>query len=301
MTPSAPITGMLFSALAFLFFTGFDTASKYLASSYSVFQIMSVEFIIAAALISAYALAKERGAPGTLRMGRPYLHLLRCGFQVTGQSLAFLAIPHMSLSEFYIIVFCMPAVAVLKAGWFLKERAAGYIWPVIALNFAGVLVALRPDQGANWWALAAFAGVVLLAAGQIVLRVMARTETAEMTGVTTTIALALGALAVTPFVYRPMAPGDIALMALGGALFAPAQMLLIAAFRMAPVALVAPPQFLQIVYGAIAGYLVFGDAPSTAVLAGGGMVVAANAVLIYAGKQAPRGALQAESASQPAS
>jgi drug/metabolite transporter (DMT)-like permease len=301
MTPYAPLKGMLFSALAFLFFTGFDTASKYLAGGYSVFQIMSVEFVIAAALISVYALSKERASPGILRIGRPHLHVLRCGCQVAGQSLAFLAIPHLSLSEFYIIVFCMPAMAVLKAGWFLKERAAAYVWPVLGLNFAGVLIALRPDQGANWWALLAFSGIVLLAAGQVVLRVMARTETAEMTGITTTVALALGALVVTPFVYRPMELGDFALMALGGVLFAPAQMLLIAAFRIAPVAMVAPPQFLQIVYGAIAGYLVFGDVPTVAVLAGGGMVIAANGVLIYAGNKAPRGALQAERVSQPAS
>ena len=45
MTPYAPLTGMLLSAAAFLFFTGFDTVSKYLSGSYSVFQIMSVEFV----------------------------------------------------------------------------------------------------------------------------------------------------------------------------------------------------------------------------------------------------------------
>ena len=42
--------------------------------------------------------------------------------------------------------FACPIITVLKVGWFLKERAAAYIWPVLALNFIGVLIALRPDR-----------------------------------------------------------------------------------------------------------------------------------------------------------
>jgi drug/metabolite transporter (DMT)-like permease len=302
-TLSAPITGMLLSALAFLFFTGFDTASKYLAGSYSVFQIMSVEFVTAGLLIWLYAQAKvwTGAGPSGLHTNRPNLHLLRSGFQIAGQSLAFMAIPHLSLAEFYVIVFCMPAVTVLKAGWFLKERAAAHVWPVIALNFFGVLIALRPDQGVNWWAGVALAGVVLLSASQVVLRRMAASETAEMPAIATTVALAFAAAAVTPFVYRPMALSDFALMVLGGVLFAPAQMLLVSAFRMAPVALATPPQFLQLAYGALAGYAVFGDVPSVAVCIGGGTVIAANAGLIYAEKRAPQQLAPKEREAFPAS
>lgn len=283
MTPSAPITGMLLSAAAFLFFTGFDTVSKFLADRYSVFQIMSVEFVTATALLLAYALLKDWYKPGSnpLRVGKPHLHFIRGGFQIAGQSLAYLAIPHLSLAEFYVIVFCMPAVTVLKAGWFLKERAAPHIWAVLAANFLGVLIAMRPDQGLNPWAFVALAGIVSLAAGLVLLRRMNSTETAEMCGISAATSLALGALAVTPFVYKPMELGDFALAMLGGVLFAPAQMLLVAAFRLAPVALASPPQFLQLAYGALAGYLVFGEVPGAAICIGGGIVIAANAALIY--------------------
>ena len=136
-------------------------------------------------------------------------------------------------------------------------------------------------------------GIVSLAGGLVVLRYMGRTETAEMSGVTTATALALGALVVTPFVYRPMEWPDFGLAVLGGALFAPAQMLLVKAFRMAPVAVASPPQFLQLAYGAVAGYLVFGDVPGLAIYIGGGTVIAANAALIYVENRA-RDSLVAE-------
>ncbi len=283
MTRSAPLSGMLLSAAAFLFFTCFDTMSKFLSGSYSIFQVMSVEFVTATALLVPFALIRDWNKPErtALRMRRPHLHLLRGGFLVLGQSLAFLAIPHLSLAEFYVIVFCMPAVTVLKAGWFLKERAAAHIWPVLALNFIGVLIAMRPDRGMNLWALVALCGVVLLAGGLVVLRRMGESETPEMAAISSSAALALGALAVTPFVYKPIEPHDLALMAVGGAFFAPAQILLTTAFRLAPVALASPPQFLQLAYGALAGYIVFGDVPAIGIYIGGGTVIAANAALIY--------------------
>lgn len=284
MTRSAPLSGMLLSAAAFLFFTCFDTMSKFLSGSYSVFQIMGVEFVTATALLVPFALLRDRNRPErtALRVRRPHLHLWRGGLLVLGQSLAFLAIPHLSLAEFYVIVFCMPALTVLKAGFFLKERAAAHIWPVLAVNFIGVLIAMRPDRGVNLWALVALAGVILLAGGLVVLRKMGESETPEMAAISASAALALGALAITPFVYKPMELHDFALMVLGGALFVPAQILLAAALRLAPVALTSPPQFLQLTYGALAGYIVFGDVPGIGLYIGGGTVIAANAALIYA-------------------
>ena len=202
--------------------------------------------------------------------------------QILGQSLVFLAIPHLSLAEFYVIVFCMPIITVLQVGFFLKERTPAFVWPVLAVNFAGVLIALRPDQGVNIWALAALAGTVLLAGSLVVLRKMMESETPEMAAITASAALAMGALAVTPFVYKSVAAGDFALMVLGGALFAPAQIMLSNAFRLAPAALASPPQFLQLVYGAVGGYIVFGDIPTLWIYIGGATVIAANAFLLFA-------------------
>ncbi len=278
----SPIFGILLSTAAFLFFTCFDTASKFLSRDYSIFQIMGVEFVTATLLLVLFALLKNgKPAREALRMNRPQLHGLRGIFQILGQSLVFLAIPHLSLAEFYVIIFCMPIITVLKVGWFLKERAADYIWPVLAVNFAGVLIALRPDQGMNPWALVALAGTFLLAGSMVVLRKMMESETPEMAAVTASAALAMAALAVTPFVYKSIALPDFAVMVLGGALFAPAQIMLSDAYRRAPAALVSPPQFLQLVYGSLSGYIVFGDVPNIWVYTGGATVIAANAFLLF--------------------
>ncbi len=280
MKTPAPITGMLLSAAAFLLFTAFDTVSKYLSAETSIFQIMAVEFTTASALLVAFAFWKRPGREA-FRMRRPGLHAFRGVLQIAGQSLLYLAIPHLSLAEFYVIVFSMPIIAVAKASFFLKERAGGRVWILLALNFAGVLIALRPDRGASFWGLVALAGAFVMAGALVVLRKMAESETPEMTSVTSAAALAFAAVALTPFVYTPAAPQALALMMLAGALFAPAQIMIATAFRLAPAALAVPPQFLQLVYGAAAGYLVFGDTPGKWVLIGGGAVVASNVAMLF--------------------
>ena len=143
---------------------------------------MFVEFTTATVLLVLFAIQKNRKNPErrTLVMNRPPLHLLRGIVQILGQSLVFLAIPHLSLAQFYVIIFCMPIITVLKVSWFLKERPAAFVWPVLAVNFLGVLIALRPDQGMNLWALIALAGTVLLASSLVVLRKMMESETPEM-------------------------------------------------------------------------------------------------------------------------
>ncbi len=263
MVPST-VLGILLSAAAFLLFTCFDTASKFLSRDYSIFQVMFVEFTTATVLLVLFATLKDRNKVERRIwvMNRPRLHLLRGIVQILGQSLVFLAIPHLSLAEFYVIIFCMPIITVLKVGWFLKERPAAFIWPVLAVNFIGVLIALRPDQGMGLWALVALAGTVLSCG---LVRGSSQDDGKRNAGngvITASAALAMGALAVTPFVYKSVAAPDLALMLLGGALFAPAQIMLGTAFRLAPAALVSPPQFLQLVYGALGGYIVFGEIPT---------------------------------------
>ena len=49
-----------------------------------------------------------------------------------------------------------------------------------------------------------------------------------------------------------------------------------------------PLQFLQLVYGAVTGYLVFGDQPALSIYAGGAIVIAANLFLLYAQNQSLR-------------
>lgn len=281
MKLSHNVMGALLSALAFLFFTCFDTLSKFVSRDYSVFQIMAIVFTIATLLMLGFVRLKyQTQYKSILKINRMKLHVARGVAQIVGQSCAYLALPHLSLAEFYVVVFMMPLMVVLISAHTLKEKIRPFVWGILALNFSGVLIALRPDEGMSGWTLLLFAGAFLLSGSLVLLRKMMETESSEMTGITTTIALAIGSIIPAFFMYQPMVLPMLGLCIVGGVLFAIAQLLITTAYRIAPTSYAGPPQFLQLVYGAITGYIVFGDVPSIWIYLGGGIVVIANLLLL---------------------
>lgn len=180
MTCPPVLLGMMVSAIAFVFFTAFDTTAKYVSQGYSVFQVMAVMFVISTLLMTVYAFAKHTSQTKTvLKIHRPHLHVIRGLAQIAGQTCAYLALPHVSLAEFYVVVFTSPIIVVLVSSIALKEKIASYVWLVLAVNFCGVLIALRPDESMNGWTLVLFIGTFMLSCSLVVLRKMMQTESSE--------------------------------------------------------------------------------------------------------------------------
>ena len=84
---------------------------------------------------------------------------------------------------------------------------------------------------------------------------------------------------MVPFVWTPIAVGDIPLFLLVGTLGAVSQLSLILAMRCAPASLVSPFLYLQIVWATLAGYLVFGDVPLLATYLGAVLIIGAGLFL----------------------
>lgn len=281
MKSPSVLLGMMLSAVAFVFFTAFDTVTKYLSQSYSVFQVMAVMFVTATLLMTAYSHIKHKDAAKTvLRIHKPKLHIARGLAQIAGQTFAYMALPHVSLAEFYVVIFTAPISIVLISSITLKEKIADYVWVILVVNFIGVLIAMRPDHGVNMWTLVLFMGTFMLSCSLVILRKMMQTESSEIAAITTAGALAIGSVIPALFVYQDMNMHDALLMVLGGVFFSGAQTFLTTAYKLAPTAYSSPPQFLQLIYGAVAGYVVFGDVPSIWIYIGGAIVIIANVFLI---------------------
>ena len=273
------IVGLLLSSLGFLLFTGFDTVSKYLSHDYSIFQIMAVEFLCATLLLALYNLWNERHAlHNAWRIHSKPMQLARGLTQLIGQVLVFIALPHLPLAQFYVVDFCAPIMVAVISLYALKEKPPLYVWLALFVSFAGIVIALRPDESINLWTLAVFAGALVLAVSIVILRKMMETESVAVTTVITSAILAIGSLIPTVFVYQNMQWPAFGWMLLGGAFFAGGQIAITHAFRLAPASLASIPQFLQLIYGAIAGYLVFGEVPTIWIYIGGAMVVIPTAL-----------------------
>jgi drug/metabolite transporter (DMT)-like permease len=273
---------MLLAPMAYLFFTCFDTASKYLAARTSVYQIIALELLVAAGIILLWSALEKRGQlKKEFRLKRKGLHLARGLILCLSQTMFFTGFQHMNLAEFYVILFLVPIMTGLIAAWFLKEKMTLALVLALVAGFGGVVVALKPAAGFSAFALLVLGGTVFNAIALVLLREMMKTETVTMASVSVALVMSFASAIPALFHFHPMRLPDVEIALLGGVCFGIGQRILTTALQLAPASYVVPAQFLQLVYGAVTGYLVFADVPAASIYLGGAMVIAANLFLLW--------------------
>lgn len=283
MKLTSAVQGMLLVAVSYIFFTGFDTTVKISAKTgLPVPEIMAVE-LLSAAFFLAFLTWIEN--PKKFRQEMQFqdkrLHLLRGVLNALANTLFFTGFTHMQLAEFYVILFLVPIWVALMSGWLLREKPSLQLIVCVLASFAGVLVAMHPGQGISPWALLVLAGTFSNAFAFIVLRKMSYTESTRAMAVSVCAVMGVWSLVLTLFLFKPVDMGQLPVMIAGGICFGIAQRFLVKGTSLAPAPVAAAAQFLQLIYGAIAGYMVFNDVPSVWIYAGGAIVIAANLYLLY--------------------
>ncbi len=280
---SPAVAGLLMATAAFFLFTCFDATVKLLVTRYPVFEAMGAGFFLSSFFVLFWAwLSNRENFADVIRPRKIRLHLARGIVQFVANGLITLSLTHIGLAEFYVIVFLCPIIVVFLAAFFLRERLTAATLITAAVSFAGVVVALRPEGSFSVWTLAAFGGTVAIAFVNLIVRKMAETETPLSP------AISVGWIVGAPSLILAAATGwvmpdwaDAGVMLLGGLFFGAAQIFLVRAFRCAPAGVISMPQFLQFIYGAAIGYVLFGDAPVPWTYVGGAMVIGANLFLFW--------------------
>src|SRR5690348_16982328 len=119
-----------------------DAALKWLATSYSPFQVATLRSLAALPVVLLWIIA--RGRARTLLTVHWPLHLFR-GVLGVGVMAGFVyGVARMPLSTAYAIVFVAPLMITALAGPLLGEKVGPRRWIAIAVGLLGVLVVLRP-------------------------------------------------------------------------------------------------------------------------------------------------------------
>lgn len=195
------------------------------------------------------------------------------------------ALPVLPMANFYVVVFLAPILIPFLAAFFLRE---GWSWRqlgAILCGFIGVVIAVRPGSISTGGTAAlgyatAFAAMFCVTAQLLTLRVLGKRETKECTAFYPRLGPILGGLLLMLwFGYEPM-PFKIACYSLGiGAIGGIGWMLMAHAYQLAPAGMVAPFQYAEILFGAIAGFLVWGEVPSLQLAIGSALIIASGIYL----------------------
>jgi drug/metabolite transporter (DMT)-like permease len=281
-TTRGAVAGIGLAAAAFAVFTVMDCTVKALSGRYHVLQIVWLQAAAALAVMLAYAW--RRGGAARLRTRRLHLHVLRGCLALVSITLVFASYAALPLADVYAVLFTIPLMVAALGVVLLGERISPARLLAIALGFSGVMVTVAPTGGSfgGWLVLLPLAGAAVSALGHVLVRHMQATETTESFGVYGNLVVLLAATPALPFLCVTPTLADLLLAALGGTLCALGSVLLVQAYRAAPVAVVAPLQYTQMPYAVIAGLLLFGDPPQPAVVAGAAIVAASGVFLLVA-------------------
>jgi drug/metabolite transporter (DMT)-like permease len=220
---------------------------------------------------------------GAWRTQRPMAHVVRAAIGLGTMVLAFSALAYLPLAESTTIGFVAPFFAVMISALVLKEPVGKHRWSAVLLGFLGVLIVMRPEsshlplEGLALAVAAAFGvGVVT-----ITIRQIGRTEGTQTTVLWFSLLSMLVLSPLLPFFAKghdTVTWGILAALGLFGGF---GQLFLTASLRFAPVPVVVPFDYSQLLWAVLLGWWLFETRPPASTWAGAAVIVASGLYTVY--------------------
>ncbi len=271
--------GAALSLLAFALYATHDAVVKLLGEDYSPFQLIFFSTLFAFPL--AMMMMMRDPQPGTLRPVHPRWIALRSAATVLCGLSAFYAFSVLPLAQVYALAFAQPLLITLLAIPVLGERVRLRRGLAVVVGLGGVLVVLRPGASElTLGHLAALGAAVFGAISSIVVRKTGQDERPVVLLLYPMIAnLAVAALAM-PWVYRPMDAESLGLVAFQSILGWMGGVVIIGAYKLGQAIVVAPMQYVQILFAVLYGTLFFQESIDGATAVGAGIIIASGLYIV---------------------
>ena len=264
--------------------TSIKLAGQYTLPAYEVVAFLGMSI---AGFLTLHGL--WRGEVRALWPKRLKSQLLRSCLDLGNCLFVVVALRHLPLTLFYLIVFAAPLVVAILAVFFLKESLGWRRLGAILGGFLGVWVSADPFSSArrgDWTGYAACAVCVTCFAGSIVYsRVLTRTDRPEsMTFFSGLVMAVVGSLLML-WHAEPLTARLVAVLVAMGLFCALGNICFFIALKHTTTANVSQYHYTQLISGALLAYLVFGEKPTVPMLLGSTLIVGSG---VYVALSAPR-------------
>jgi drug/metabolite transporter (DMT)-like permease len=228
-----------------------------------------------------------------LRTRHPWLHLWRGTIGGLSMGLTFVALGLLPLPEVTVVGFVTPILTLVLSVLMLGETVRLFRWSMVLLGLVGVVIVVSPrlslegaaDRLALWGLLAATISAGLRSLVQIHVRRMVKTENPATIVFYFAVIVSLGGLATAPFGWVMPDAKVWALMIGAGVLGSVAQLMVTSAVRQAEPSVLAPFDYVSILFSMLVGFVVFGDVPTGAMWAGASLVILSGVLIVLRERQ----------------
>ena len=234
-------------------------------------------------VVLAWVLTQPGGLAG-LTTRRPLAHVGRSALGIASILCVFQALTLLPLADATTLSFTAPIFATLLSFFILKEAVGPRRWAAVAVGFVGVVLVMRPVPGALGAAHAlplegiAFGLVAALLTAGVTITLRQLRDTEHVAAIVFWFFVgssAVGAI-LLPFVGHWRSPQTLALLVGSGIAGGLAQLFMTASLQKAPVAVVAPFDYLQIVGALVFGWWLMSTTPTFGILAGAALIASSG-------------------------
>lgn len=289
-TENRPLRGIALKVMAVCAFLTMFTFVK-LAGPLPPGEIVFFRSFFAIIPVTAYVFVIGEGW-SAFRTSDPAGQIWRGIIGVMSMGLGFYGLTKLPLPEAVVIGYAMPLFAVVLSWAVLKETVRAYRWSAVILGLAGVVMASwprltvlnAPDLATREQAFGALAviGSAAFAAGAMIqVRRLVAKEATNTIVLWFSITSSALALLTIPFGWVVPPAHTVALLVTAGFFGGLGQVLLTSCYRYADVSTIAPFEYTSFLISLMIGWLVFAEAPTWQMLAGGLVVVAAGLAIIW--------------------
>ena len=236
-------------------------------------------------IVIGAGLARFKTASVPRQFGRGALHAL-------GTSLWFFALPHLALADTTAIGFTGPIFSMIGAAYLLGEKMRWDRWVAALVGFTGVLIVVGPRLAGSggWYSLIMLASAPVFSLSFLFTKLLTRQDNPSVIVFWQGVTVSILSLPLALVFWTWPTPGQWLIFVIAGVLGSTGHFCLTHSLKAADMSATQSVKFLDLIWATMWGFLVFGDTPAGATLAGG--VVIIGATVWIARREARAAALQ---------
>ena len=263
---------------------GLDLCAKQILQGYPLVQFILLRSGIA--MLIMLAIAPRFGGYKALRSKHIGWHFLRTLFAIGAMYGFFYGLARMPLVNALTLGYTAPLMMTVLASIFLDEPIGWRRWTAVSVGFLGVLLILRPGSGEFSFAAAAILIAALCYACQaITARRLSDSESTLALSfyvVVGPLVVALAAIDTDTWVSPDLV--GWALLCTAAAASIIAWVGFVNGYRAVSPATLAPLEYIALVGGAIAGFLIWNEVPDRWVVIGAMIIISSGVFVVYRGE-----------------
>jgi drug/metabolite transporter (DMT)-like permease len=288
-----PLRGIALKIGSVLVFIVMASLIKMTAQHVPPGQAVFFRSFFAIPVIVAWLALRRELATG-FRAAKPIGHFWRGFVGTLAMGLGFAGLAYLPLPEVTAIGYAAPLLTVVFAAMFLGEDVRIFRISAVALGLVGVLIVLSPrlsfgvDQTGHREALGAMlvlGGAVFAALAQVFVRKLVQTEKTPAIVFYFSLTASLLSLITLPFGWVIPTMTEALTLIFAGLLGGLGQILLTSSYREADASLVAPFDYVSMIFALLIGYFAFDEVPTMTMLAGAALVITAGILIIWRERQ----------------